>query len=169
MGLLIKGDWETEKGQFQQIYLCIENFSYRKAKNQINVNISYWPAHDCTKDGTNSIINRAILYEGKKEIDISFPANVVIDLHEEVSAMEPIYEVREVTEEVPYISFDENGDEVTKYREILTEQKIQINEEKVTKKVKNIDIIKEDIFKTIYNKIEIELYKIYNFKEIINK
>ena len=39
MGLLIKGDWETEKGQFQQIYLCIENFSYRKAKNQINVNI----------------------------------------------------------------------------------------------------------------------------------
>ena len=65
--------------------------------------------------------------------------------------------------------FDENGDEVTKYREILTEQKIQINEEKVTKKVKNIDLIKEDIFKTIYNKIEIELYKIYNFKEIINK
>ena len=93
----------------------------------------------------------------------------MIDLHEEVSAMEPIYEVREVTEEVPYISFDENGDEVTKYREILTEQKIQINEEKVTKKVKNIDLIKEDIFKTIYNKIEIELYKIYNFKEIINK
>ena len=45
----------------------------------------------------------------------------------------PIYEVKEVTEEIPYVSFDSEGDEITLYRTKIKQEKVKIGSEKVEK------------------------------------
>lgn len=170
MGLLIKGDFETEKGQSSQIYCCLESFCYDKRNNTVKATITYWNSAFGTRDGSNNIVPTIIAYTqaSKKGEEVNLPNRFIFDLDEEVETIEPIFEIKEVIEEVPYVSFDENGDEITKYRQILTEKKIKVGEENKKKKVKNIDLIKEDVFKTIYNRLKEELEKFNLFDEINN-
>jgi len=54
---------------------------------------------------------------------------------------EDIFETKTVTKEVPYVSFDENGDEITLYRTVEVDEKIKVGTEKNTKQIVNYTIL----------------------------
>ena len=53
----------------------------------------------------------------------------------EKEVTEDVFEERIVKKEVPYVSFDENGDEVTLYRTVDAPEKVKIGTETETQKV----------------------------------
>ena len=62
----------------------------------------------------------------------------------------PIYEVQELEKEAPYVSFDENGEELIKYRKVIKEEKVRVGVEKIEEEV--IDsTLTNDIFGFCYN------------------
>ena len=158
MGLLLKGDFETEVGQSSELYLNIEGFNFRKADMSLFAPMAVWSS----KEGSR-IINKVIWYNGLEEdgVEVEIPNIFRIKLTDTVTLSEPIYEIREVAEEVPYISFDEEGEEITKYRKVLVEKKVAIGEEDVEQEIENIKLVQQDIFKTIYNHIEKELTQLF--------
>lgn len=169
MGLVIKGDFETEVGQAKQIYVRIEGFNFRKIDNKIFTPVSYWLDKEDVGNASKQIINTFIDYtEDSQGKEITVPNNFNIDLYEEVEKVTIVYETVTVKEEVPYVSFDENGDEITKYREVEVEKEVETGSEKIIEKVKNIKLIQEDIFSTIYNGIKKELSQYFK-EELINK
>jgi hypothetical protein len=160
MGLVIKGDFETEKGQTSKVYVRLEQFTFRKLINRIDASFTYWLSSEDTKDNHNSIINSFVLYDNNSEGDeINLPNSIQISILEKKKELKPIYKIEEVDEKVPYISFDENGDEITKYRHIKVEKKVKVEDKEVEVDVQNITLVQQDIFGTIYNALKIELSK----------
>ena len=85
----------------------------------------------------------------------------------EVTVDEPIYEKKVVKKQVPYISFDENGDEVEKIKTVEREEKVQVDTK--TKKRKLIDYsLMEKPFEFAYQYLKEELEKKFG-KKIIKK
>jgi hypothetical protein len=53
----------------------------------------------------------------------------------------PVYETQEVTKEVPYVSFNEDGEEITLYRTVKQQEEVQIDTKEVTKKVIDYSLV----------------------------
>ena len=87
---------------------------------------------------------------------------------ETITVEEPILEEKETEKEVPYISFDENGDEITKYRTVKKKEKVTVGH-KTVKRDKIDNSIIGDLPSYCYSHIEKELKKIFPKGEIINK
>ena len=167
MGLVIKGDFETERGQAETIYVRLEQFTFRKLINRIDASFTYWLSSNDTADTHKSIINSFVLYDKNSEGDeINLPNCIQISTLEKKKELKPIYKIEKVEEKVPYVSFDENGDEVTKYRTINVEKKVKVKEEEIEVDVPNIELVQKDIFGTIYNALKIELSKQIDSKNI---
>lgn len=64
-----------------------------------------------------------------------------VPMYVEKNVTEPIFETKEVTKEVPYVSFDENGDEVTLYRTVTAPEKVHVGDKKIKKKVVDYTIV----------------------------
>ena len=68
----------------------------------------------------------------------------------------PIYEEQETVEEVPYVSFDENGDEITKYKDQINLVKVKVGTKKEIRNKINPEIITnlyEFAYKVVKNKL----------------
>ena len=79
----------------------------------------------------------------------------------------PIMEKKKVAVEVPYISFDENGDEVTLYRTVEEEKQVKVGVKKEVKKVIDYSIIdKLTIYS--YGILKDELSKLFPKSKILN-
>mgnify|MGYP007020043379 CR=1 FL=1 len=48
-----------------------------------------------------------------------------VPMYEEVEVEEPSFETKEVSKEVPYVSFDENGEEITLYHTVTKKEKVK--------------------------------------------
>ena len=79
----------------------------------------------------------------------------------------PIIEKKKVAVEVPYISFDENGDEVTLYRTVEEEKEVEVGVKKEMKKVIDYSII-DDLTIYSYNILKEELSKFFPKSKILN-
>ena len=71
-----------------------------------------------------------------------------------------------VKEKVPYISFNDLGDEITKYREVEIEKNIKIGEEEKQATVPAYTAIQKDIFGFCYSKIKQKLLESFPYLEI---
>jgi hypothetical protein len=65
----------------------------------------------------------------------------------------PVFEEQNVKIEVPYISFDENGEEVTKYREVIRKKKVQVGSNKETRSVIDVKAF-NNIYGYCYKKLK---------------
>lgn len=165
MGLLIKGDFESEIGQLDQLYICIDGFTYRKADNTLFAPVALFL--DETKQ--RSIIRKLIDYtKDKNGIEIELPSIVKIPVVKEVETVEDIFETQLVEEEIPYISFDEEGEEVTKYRTVSKQVQVKVGEKVITVVEPDISILQQDVFTTIYKYIEKEVKELLPFASITN-
>ena len=140
MGFVLNVDLETSEGPSHEVYTRIESLSYNKVTSEVRFQLTYWLDRDhairfnrtyLSEERKNAIglVQERVLYF---EDDISDGKEVLLPNHLKaplVSVKEievPLYEVQEVETDAPYVSFDEQGEEVIKYRKVVKTEKVRV-------------------------------------------
>ena len=178
----MKIDLETSAGPTKEGYCRIDTYRVDKVTSRLRFAVTYWMTE---KDAAE--FNRTYLDEDLKQARSLFASKVVycpdqlsegeevdlptffdVNMAETITVEEPILEEKEIEKEVPYISFDENGDEITKHRTVKKKEKVTVGH-KTVKKDRIDNSIIGDLPRYCYYHIETELRKIFPKGEIINK
>jgi len=167
MGLLFNLDTDTVKGSTKSIYCRISQITIQKEVNRVIISLSYYSNLEKTEP-VDSISYEVIIYdeENPEGNELRLPSVLKLDLTQKVVIKEPIYNKELVKENVPYVSFDEEGEEITKYRELEIEKNIKVGEEERELHISALDAIQKDIFQFCYNKVKEELSSIFPNIEI---
>jgi len=174
MGYILKVDLETSNGPSQEVYVRIESFTVNRVTSKARFQLTYWIdkghagrfnktyVEDEDRPMVGLIRDKVIFYENDESegIEKTIPNMIEVDLAREEEVTIPILEEKEVTKEVPYTSFDENGDEIKLYRTITSIEKIETGTKKEIRKVIDPKLA-ENIFEFGYERIKIELGKIF--------
>lgn len=182
MGLVMKIDLETSAGPTKEGYCRIDTYRIDKVTSRLRFAVTYWMSE---KDAAE--FNRTYLDEDLKQARSLFSSKVVyypdqlsdgdevdlptffdVNMAEAIVVDEPILEEQEVEREVPYISFDDNGDEITKTRIVKKKEQVEVGRKTVKRERIDNGII-GDLPTYCYYHIEKELRKIFPKGEIINK
>lgn len=149
MGFILKADLETNLGPSQEIYARIEGMSYNKGTNLAMFQVTYWVNKDHAskfnrtfldepfKNMIGLIQDRVIFYsdEHKEGVELILPQYIETHTVVEKEVEVPLYETKLTKKEVPYTSFDEEGEEITLYRTVHVEEQVQVGVEKEIKQV----------------------------------
>ena len=181
MGLRINVDLETSGGPTQELYVRLDTLNLNKVASKIKYVVSYRidKAHalrfnrtylEQPRPGANGILAREVVYYENEESDgteLTLPlAFEAYPVSKQVITL-PVFEMKPTVVEVPYISFDENGDEVTKYRKIEEEKRVEVG----TKEEERHIIDNEKLFniqETCYEDLRIKLTEFFPEDSIEN-
>lgn len=169
MGVVLKADLDTDLGSSKNIYIRIENINLNRTLGRVKVAVTYWIdqeysnnfKHSKDRHPKGSISNKIILYgeqEGEDNLgtEIDLPTYFEFDLSKPQKVMHPIYETKEVTEEVPYVSFDELGRRKTNYRTVTHRIREKVGEKEDITQVLDFDIEKT-LISWCYGQIKAQL------------
>ena len=180
MGFVLDVDLETSQGPSHEVYVRIESLTFNKVTSMIQFQITYWQDRDHairfnrtymseSKKSAIGLIQEKVIYFSNENSDgeeFLLPHHMKVPVVRVQEVEVPLIEEVEVETDVPYVSFDENGDEITKYRKIVkTEQKqtgVEIEEQEV------IDTtLLKDTFGFCYSKIKQELSNFFPEEKIL--
>jgi hypothetical protein len=152
MGLVIHSDLDTNLGTSKKVYIRIENINLNRTFGKVKVAVTYWInqeyseqfKHSIHRHPLGQISNFLILYdEGSFEgIEVTLPTYFEFDLAKPKRVKVPVYEVKEISEEVPYITFDELGRKQTAFRTVKRNEKVKVGEKDELTQVLDFDIEK---------------------------
>lgn len=149
MGFVLDVDLETSQGPSHEVYVRVESFSFNKVTSYMQFQITYWLNRDAairfnreyldqeTRNAKGLIQERLIYFENPNDNgkDLILPHHMKVPVVRVEEVDEPIFETVTKEIEVPYVSFDAEGNEVTKYRVIHKEEKAQTGSIKKVKEV----------------------------------
>jgi len=149
MGFVIKADLETSLGPSQEVYVRVEGMSYNKGANLAMFQVTYWLNKEYASKANRTFIDeplknmvglihdKVVYYEeGDSEgIEITLPQYIEHPIVVEKEIEVPIFETTIIKKEVPYVSFDEEGEEITLYKTISVEEEVEIGKKVEVKKV----------------------------------
>lgn len=155
MGLRLNVDLETNQGPSSEVYIRIDNWKINKTTNDIVFTTTSWldksfadaflrTYYDEPLKNSIGLLSPKVVYY---KDDKSDGEEIVIDnLHKLPMVVEkeieiPQYSIKKVNKEVPYVSFDENGDEITLYRTVTSDEEIQSGVIKEVKQVVDYGVI----------------------------
>ena len=155
MGFIINADLETSQGSTHHLYGRIESLNFNRVTMEIQIQLSYWESihyainsnikHPGEKRKSNLglVQERVIYYENNTSegVEIMLPHYLTVPLSNLKEVEVPIYEIEVVETQVPYVSFDENGEEITKTRILNKEVKNQIGTELQSQDVIDYNIL----------------------------
>ena len=164
MGFILDVDLETSEGPSHEVYVRVESLTFNKVTMEVGFQLTYWESKEfaekfnrtSTDEEPNNcvgLIQERVLYFEDDESDgkeILFPHHVKTRVVKVDKVEHPIYETKTREEEVPYVSFDENGEEVTKYRTVVTEEEVQVGVEIKETELFDYGALK-NIFEFCYN------------------
>jgi hypothetical protein len=174
MGFRLNVDLETGSGPTQEAYVRIDNYRFNKVTSEIILTTTTWlsveKAHafnrkylDENLKNAEGLVSQDVLYydspdsEGEEiKIPIIFKASTTQS--EEIEF--PVFEERESIEEVPYVSFDENGDEITKYKSKVVKKKVVVDNYIETKEVIKPELL-ENLYEFSYSVVKKELAELF--------
>tara|TARA_B100000212_G_scaffold63224_1_gene43280 strand:+ start:753 stop:1301 length:549 start_codon:yes stop_codon:yes gene_type:complete len=180
MGIIIKADLDTNNGSTNKAYASIRTFTVNRERYHISYNVQYFLNKNSVQKPTyigedidyGSISPffspyNIIFYKGKGKFEeLNLIQNKKLILGKSKTISIPIYEELEKIKEVPFITFDQDGNEV----EIVRHQKVKVKEKVGSEKVKK-EIIDESLIenplKACYEDLEKELIKVFGKKNII--
>lgn len=181
MGFIVNADIETNRGPTSELYIRIENWKINKAVGEIKFTTTTWVSKEFAdrflreyfdeplKNSVGIVSSKLVYYSDDnldgKEYDV--PNYFTMPMYVEKEVEVPIYETKKVSKEFPYVSFDENGDEITLYRTVTSEEEVQVGTEKVTKQVMDYGIV-DRLAEVTYNYLKQQL-KEYFPEELIEK
>tara|TARA_B110000503_G_C7172509_1_gene425040 strand:- start:11061 stop:11609 length:549 start_codon:yes stop_codon:yes gene_type:complete len=174
MGFVLNVDLETSEGPSQEVYVRIESLTYNKATSEVRFQITYWQNRDKAirfnrtylqeeKNNAVGLIQEGVIYfkdEKSDGVQITFNQYMKVYTVVEEEVEIPIYENKQITKEVPYVSFDDNGDELILYRTVNLEEQVQIGTSKKVEQVISGGIL-DNIFGFCYDKIYEELLRYF--------
>ncbi len=164
MGFILNVDLETSEGPSHEVYCRIESLSYNKVTAEVRFQLTYWLDKDHAikfnrtylseeKKNAIGIVQERVLYfenDTSDGVEVLLPNFLTTPLVSIKEVEKPIYEVQELEKDAPYVSFDENGEELIKYRKVVKEEKVRVGVEKIEEEV--IDsTLTNDIFGFCYN------------------
>jgi len=167
MGFVLNADLETNLGPTQELYVRVEGFTFNKVTAQLSFQITYWVDRehaikhnrvylDEEVKGMVGLVQNKMIYfdtpesEGK-ELQLAQFHKVLVSTEQETDI--PVFEEQMIEEKVPYVSFDENGDEVTKNRIITKPKKVQVSSKKESRSVIDLKAF-DDIYGYCYNRLK---------------
>lgn len=174
MGLVIKADLETSKGQTEELFIRIDNWKVNLTTNEIRFTTTSWLNkeygdnfrrkyfEESLKPAVGLVTSKVIYYKdlSSEGDEIEIPNLYHVPMWEEKEIEEDVIENKEVAKEVPYVSFDENGDEVTLYRTVKAIEKVKTGTNKVTRKVIDYSSPLNKLGELSYNHLIKELKKL---------
>jgi len=178
MGLRLNIDLDTTAGPSKEVYVKIENIQLNRTFGKVNVGLTYWMSKeisDAVQDNSQShfpkgqVGDKVIYYEDKYDEgkEISLPTYLSFDMKKPVQIKIPIYEEKTHSEEVPYVGFDENGDEITKWRTEKVTEKVLIGERLDVIQVIDLDI-ESRLLSWCYGQVTAALGKVLPIENIEN-
>jgi len=167
MGFIIDVDLETNQGPSHEVYVRIESIVINRVTAKVRLQLTYWIDEDHAiaankvfaddeQRAYHGLVQERVLYfedEESEGVEILLPHMVEEDLAREKTVETPVFEEKEVTKEVPYVSFDENGDEITLYRTVTSTERVKVG---VTTETRNVidPSLACDIYSFGYSKIK---------------
>lgn len=149
MGFVLKADLETNIGPSEEVYARIEGLGYNKGSATVMFQVTYWIDRDAAlranrtfldeplKNMVGLVHDKVVLFsdDNKDGIEIILPHYIEHQTVIEKEVEIPIYEKKMNKKEVPYTSFDEDGEEITLYRTVNVEEEVKVGVKKEVKKV----------------------------------
>jgi len=106
------------------------------------------------------MLQREVIYykdsKDTKGTEITLDNYFMADIARDEEIITPVYDKKEVIKKVPFITFDEEGEEVVKEKEITKLEKVQVGENKEIKKVFDISLV-HNIFEFTYSELRKQL------------
>lgn len=183
MGLVIKAELDTSRGSTKEAYIRIETCRINKVQAQLEFTTTCWINKkaaskfyrkylDDSLTNAGGLINKEVVfYKNKDDIEgteVAIENYYKVPTVVEVSVDKPIYEKKVVEKQVPFISFDENGDEIEKIKTVKREEKVQVDT--ITKKRKLIDYsLMDKPFEFAYQHLKEELEKKFGKDKIVKQ
>ena len=166
MGFIINADLETSQGPTQELYVRVEGFSFNKVTAQLGFQVTYWInrqhaikhnrvyLEEEVKPMVGLVQNKILYFEnsGGDGEEIMLSQYIKTKVAEEREVDIPVYVEEEIKEKVPYVSFDENGDEVIRYRDVIKEKTVQKGTNKEIKTVINLEAF-GNLYEYCYKKL----------------
>ena len=167
MGYILNVDLETSMGPSHEVYARIESLVFNKVKSEIQLQITYWLNKNyprrCERltidepiKGQIGLVQERVLYYQTSDSEgeeILLPHHLKLPMVSSRMIDEPKFEIQDVEIEVPYIGFDENGDEIIKHRKIIKQETVNVGTTEIEKEVIDNSILK-DVFGFGYTKIK---------------
>ncbi len=170
MGFVINADLETSQGPTQELYVRVEGFSFNKVTAQLGFQVTYWIDREHAINHNRvyleeevkpmvGLVQNKVLFFNDPDSDskeIEFEHYIKGSVAEEREVDVPYFEMQDVAVKVPYVSFDENGDELIKEREIIKQKKVQTgtqNEKRTVIDYKAFENIYEYCYKKLYESL----------------
>ena len=183
MGLTLKVDLDTSAGSTKEAYIRIETCRINKVQAQLEFTTTCWInkkkaskfyrkyLDDALTNAGGLIKKEVVFYKDENDIygsELTIDNYYKVSTVKEVTVEEPIYELQEVEKQVPYISFDENGDEIEKIKVVKEKEKIQIDSKNVKKKLIDYSLM-EKPFEFAYKHLKEELSKHFPASKIVKE
>jgi hypothetical protein len=179
MGFILNVDLETSEGPSHEVYVRVESLNYNKVVNEVSFQLTYWLDQSYalafnrayldeeTKNAVGLVQERLLYYKDNdsegEEILLPHFVRVNVSTRKEIKI--PIYEEKEIKKEVPYTSFDEEGDELTLYRTVTIKEKVEVGVKLEEKDVVDTTLL-DNMFGFVYSEIKKELTKWFPDKSI---
>jgi hypothetical protein len=164
MGFILDVDLETSEGPSHEVYVRVESLTFNKVTMEVGFQLTYWESKEyaekfdrvTTDQKPNNcigLIQERVIHFKDDESDgdeILFPHHLRTAITKLQITEIPIFETKKEEVEVPYVSFDENGEEITKYRTIVKEEEVQVGVENIEKEVFDYSAL-NNLFEFAYN------------------
>lgn len=167
MGFILDVDLETSEGPSHEVYARVESLSFNKVTSLVKFQVTYWQDRDHAirfnrtsinepKRSAVGLIQERVLYfvdDNSDGIEIMFPHHFKVPLTVKKEVETPEYGVVSTEQEVPYVSFDDNGEELTKYRKVVREERKKIGTKKEVLEVIDTSLL-NNIMDFCYSKLK---------------
>jgi hypothetical protein len=174
MGLRLHVDLETNRGPTKELYVRIDSWKINMTVNEVKFTTTSWLDKSYgdrfLRKYFTDALQPAVGLVGGKVIYYDVPSSdgeeLIIDnlyiapMFIEKEVTEDVLEERTVKKEVPYVSFDENGDEVTLYRTVDVPEKVKVGTETEIQKVVDYTIV-DRLREFSYDYLAEELSKVF--------
>lgn len=179
MGFIVNVDLETSEGPSHEVYVRIESLTYNKVANDIAVQLTYWFDQSYAlkfnreyldeepKNATGLVQERLLYFDNtdSEGIEVLVPHFFKTSVSTQKEVELPIFEEREVKKEVPYISFDEEGEAITLYKTVSIKEKVEIGTKIEVREVVDTSLL-DNTFGFVYSRVKEELTKWFPNKTI---
>jgi len=174
MGLRLHVDLETNRGPTNELYVRIDSWKLNMTIGEIKFTTTSWLdksygdkflrkyATDSLNPAVGLVGGKVIYYESSSSegeeivIDNLYVTPMFVEKELEVD----IFEKQTISKEVPYTSFDENGDEVTLYRTVEVTEDIKTGTKTEIKNVVDYTIV-DRLREFSYDYLAEELAKVF--------
>jgi hypothetical protein len=179
MGILLNVDLETNRGPSQEVFIRIENYKVSLTLAEVTFTTTAWidkkaadnflrQTLDEPMKNAQGILGLNVVYykEGDQEgTELEVKNLYKYNMITEKEVTIPIYTKKEISKEVPKVSFDEEGNEITIFKTVTETIKVKDGEETVTKELIDYSIL-DRLQEVSYEHLKKELSKLFPLDKI---